>query len=99
MRTYLLSNETLKIFSQGLIGSMTFGIYHQYNTNIIMELNNTNQALQQKYLMDQIEQQNKEIKQLKEEIQELEQQQIKKWNFNSGISLIKNIKSIYELFV
>lgn len=100
MKPYLLLNETLKLFSQGLLGSMTFGIYHQYNINTIMKLNNANQALQQKYLIDKIENQKQEIQQLQEQIQELEQkQQSKKWNFNYGMSLINHIKSIYDLFI
>jgi hypothetical protein len=65
-----------------------------------MELNNANQALHQKYLIDKLEQQKQVIQQLQQEIQELEKkQQLKKWNFNSGMSLIKHIKSIYDLFV
>jgi len=38
--TYLLSMDTLKTMGQGALGAMTFGAYHQYTTNKIMELNN-----------------------------------------------------------
>ncbi len=41
--TYLLSMDTLKTMGQGALGAMTFGAYHQYTTNKIMELNNENQ--------------------------------------------------------
>lgn len=47
-KTHLISYDTLKIIGQGIVGSMTFGIYHQYTTNIIMELNNQKQNLQYK---------------------------------------------------
>jgi hypothetical protein len=32
--------ETLKTFFQGALGAMTFGAYHQFTTNKIMEMNN-----------------------------------------------------------
>jgi len=57
--TYLLSSDTLKTISQGALGSMTFGAYHQYTTNKIMELNNEKMELKNQYLMDKIEMQNK----------------------------------------
>ena len=38
-KTHLISGETLKTISQGALGAMTFGAYHQYTTNKIMELN------------------------------------------------------------
>ena len=41
----LLSGDTLKTFAQGALGAMTFGAYHQYTTNKMMELNNENQDL------------------------------------------------------
>ena len=50
--TYLLSMDTLKTISQGALGAMTFGAYHQYTTNKIMELNNEKQDLLHKYLME-----------------------------------------------
>ena len=37
-KTYLLSTDTLKTIGQGALGAMTFGAYHQYTTNKIMEL-------------------------------------------------------------
>lgn len=37
-KTHLVSGETLKTISQGALGAMTFGVYHQYTTNKIMEL-------------------------------------------------------------
>ena len=51
----LLSGDTLKTFAQGALGAMTFGAYHQYTTNKMMELNNENQDLQHKYFMDKME--------------------------------------------
>ena len=52
-KTYLLSTDTLKTISQGAIGAMTFGAYHQYTTNKIMELNNEKQELKQKIFYGQ----------------------------------------------
>ena len=54
-RTYLLSLDTLKTICKGALGSLTFGVYHQFNTNKMMELNN-------KYFHDKLDQQDKEIK-------------------------------------
>ena len=82
--TYLLSSDTLKIISQGALGAMTFGAYHQYTTNKIIELNNEKQNLQQKYFIEKIENQHKietqkqktEMEELKEKFNKIEQ---KKW--------------------
>lgn len=82
--TYLLSSDTLKIISQGALGAMTFGAYHQYTTNKIIELNNEKQNLQQKYFIEKMENQHKietqkqktEMEELKEKFNKIEQ---KKW--------------------
>lgn len=58
-KQYLISSETLKTFGQGALGAMTFGAYHQYTTNKIMELNNEKIEIQNKYFMDKIENQHK----------------------------------------
>jgi hypothetical protein len=57
--THLISGETLKTISQGALGAMTFGAYHQYTTNKIMELNNEKVEIQHKYFMDKMENQHK----------------------------------------
>jgi signal transduction histidine kinase len=73
-KTYLLSTDTLKTISQGALGAMTFGAYHQYTTNKIMELNNEKQELQQKYFMDKMENQHKtEMNELREKLNKIEQ--------------------------
>ena len=54
-----LSGDTLRTFSQGALGAMTFGAYHQYTTNKIMELNNEKVEIQHKYFMDKMENQHK----------------------------------------
>ena len=82
--TYLLSTDTLKTISQGALGAMTFGAYHQYTTNKIMELNNEKQDLQQKYFIEKMENQHKkemeqnkiEMDELREKLNKIEQ---KKW--------------------
>ena len=59
MNKQLLSGETLKTISQGALGAMTFGAYHQYTTNKIMELNNEKVEIQHQYFMDKMENQHK----------------------------------------
>ncbi len=66
---YIISFETLKLFGQGALGAMSFGMYHQYTTNKIMELNNE----KEKYFRDEITKiHNEEMKILKEKINKLE---------------------------
>ena len=72
-KTYLISTDTLKTIAQGALGAMSFGAYHQYTTNKIMELNNEKQELQTKYLIDKIEKKyNNEIFKLGNKIEKLE---------------------------
>ncbi len=73
-KTYLLSLDTLKTMGQGALGAMTFGAYHQYTTNKIMELNNEKMALQNKYFIDQ---QKQEMNELNEKIDKMERD--RKW--------------------
>lgn len=72
--TYIFSIDTLKTMWKGALGAMTFGAYHQYTTNKIMELNNEKQNLQQKYFMDKMENQhNTEMNELREKLNKIEQ--------------------------
>ena len=71
-KTYLLSSDTLKTIGQGALGAMTFGAYHQYTTNKIMEMNNEKQDLQPKHFMDKMETQHKtEMNELREKLTEM----------------------------
>ena len=71
-KTYLLSSDTLKTIGQGALGAMTFGAYHQYTTNKIMEMNNEKQDLQHKHFMDKMETQHKtEMNELREKLTEM----------------------------
>ena len=73
----MLSGDTLKTISQGALGAMTFGAYHQYTTNKIIELNNEKQDLQQKYFIEKMESKhNKEMEELRNKLTQLE---LKKW--------------------
>ena len=56
----------------GAIGAMTFGMYHQFTTNRIIEINNN-------YYNKEIALQNKEIDLLKKEINEIKNK--KYWFF------------------
>ena len=51
----IITMDTLKTIGQGALGAMTFGAFHQYTTNKIMELNNEKIELQHKYFMDKME--------------------------------------------
>lgn len=65
--------ETLKTIGQGALGAMTFGAYHQYTTNRIMELNNENMRIEQRYYIDK---HNAEVNELREKLKKLE---AKRW--------------------
>jgi hypothetical protein len=68
-KSSLISSDTLKTIAQGALGAMTFGAYHQYTTNKIMELNNEKVEIQHKYFMDKMENQHKK------EMNDMENQQ------------------------
>ena len=55
MSKTLISGETLKTICQGALGAMTFGAYHQFTTNKMMELNNEKIEIQHKFFMDKME--------------------------------------------
>ena len=67
-KTYIFSGDTLKTMLQGSLGAMSFGVYHQFTTNKMMELNNEKQEILHKYFMDK---QQTEIDELKEQINKL----------------------------
>ena len=73
-KTHVISGETLKTIRQGALGAMTFGAYHQYTTNKIMELNNEKVEIQHKYFMDKMETQHKK------EMNDMENQHKKEMN-------------------
>lgn len=54
----------LKTMLQGALGAMSFGVYHQFTTNKMMELNNEKQNLLHKYLMDKHQNEIDELKDL-----------------------------------
>ena len=58
-KTYLLSADNLKTMAQGALGAMTFGMYHQYTTNKMMEMNNEQMKSQNKLEIDRIKFQQK----------------------------------------
>lgn len=72
--------DTIKTICQGALGAMTFGAYHQFTTNKIMELNNQNQELKQQYTIDKLQAtHSKEIAEMKAHIRRLEEQ--RRWWF------------------
>ena len=73
-------SESIKTIAQGALGSMTFGIYHQFTTNKLMELNNEKVEIQTKYFIDKMEtQHNKEINELNEKVERLLKNQKNRW--------------------
>jgi hypothetical protein len=72
--------DTIKTICQGALGAMTFGAYHQFTTNKIMELNNQNQDLKQQLTLDKLQATHaKEIDEMKSNIRRLEEQ--RRWWF------------------
>ena len=68
---YFLLLETLKIFTTGALGSMTFGAYYFYVTDKTIENNNKLMKLENKYEMDKMQEQHKkDIKQQKKDIEQ-----------------------------
>ena len=62
--------EAVKTFAQGALGAMSFGAYHQYTTNKLMELNNENQNFKYELFIEKMEQRHKnEIAELREHIE------------------------------
>ena len=81
--------DTLKTIGQGALGAMTFGAYHQYTTNKIMELNNEKIEIQHKYFMDKMEDKYKkeedihikEKKEMNDKIERLERMVMERQNW------------------
>jgi hypothetical protein len=85
------TKDTIKTICQGALGAMTFGAYHQFTTNRIIELNNQNQDLKQQLTLDKMESKqqymmdklqathSKEIAEMKSHIRRLEDQ--RRWWF------------------
>jgi hypothetical protein len=74
MTSYLISFDTLKTITNGAMGAMTFGAYHQFTTNKIMELNNENLKMQNKMYIEKMEKKHKvEMDEFKAQLAKLEQ--------------------------
>jgi len=72
--------DTIKTICQGALGAMTFGAYHQFTTNKIMELNNQSQDLKQQLTLDKLQATHaKEIDEMNSHIRRLEEQ--RRWWF------------------
>lgn len=54
-RTSIITIDTFKTIGQGALGAVTFGAYHQYTTNKIMELNNENMVTKHNQAIDKME--------------------------------------------
>ena len=61
--------DSIKTFCNGALGAMSFGAYHQFTTNKIMELNNQVQRNEMKF---QNEKHENDMKKLNDKICELE---------------------------
>ena len=51
----IISLDTLKTIGQGALGAMSFGAYHQFTTNKMMELNNENIRQRNEFIQQQTE--------------------------------------------
>jgi hypothetical protein len=66
--------EAAKTIAQGALGAMSFGAYHQYTTNKLMELNNENQDFKYQLFMEKMERRHQnEIAELRAHIETLKQ--------------------------
>ena len=66
--------EAVKTIAQGALGAMSFGAYHQYTTNKLMELNNENQDFKYQLFMEKMERRHQnEIAELRGHIETLKQ--------------------------
>ena len=72
----IISLDTLKTIGQGALGAMTFGAYHQFTSNKMMELNNQMMELNNKIIKQQHQ---TDITMLTEKINKLEQKEQKRW--------------------
>jgi len=78
----LISSSTLETICKGALGGMSFGAYHQFNTNKIMELNNKVIDEKHKYEIDKLRNEHKnEMNDLKNQLKiiQQQQQQTKSW--------------------
>ena len=74
---YILSLDTLKTMGQGALGAMTFGMFHQFTTNKIIEINNEKIRLEQEQMRNehnrQINNYQTQIDKLTEKVKKLEE--------------------------
>ena len=64
-KTYLISADSIKTIMQGALGAMTFGAYHQFTTNKIIELNNEKQNIQHRIEMNELKEKIKVLEERK----------------------------------
>jgi chromosome segregation ATPase len=95
---YLISSDSLKTMAQGALGAMTFGMYHQYITNNIMELNNKQFKIQYQYDLDKMNMEYKyELDKYRNELEknrkELEKNRKELENFHNEMNELKKISN------
>ena len=61
MSNPIIDIQTIKTICQGALGAMTFGAYHQFNSNKIMEQNNQIMDMKHKLEMEAIEEKIKNL--------------------------------------
>jgi hypothetical protein len=80
-----MSIDNVKIFCQGALGAVTFGMYHQYTSNQIMQYNNEKNEIKHRQDMKELEEKmnkrrQEEINTLKEDFQsQINSLQKRKW--------------------
>jgi len=71
-RTYLMNIENVKTVCQGALGAMTFGAYHQFTSNKMMELNNTIQEQKMEKQQEKMEKQQEKMEKQQLKMDEIE---------------------------
>jgi hypothetical protein len=57
----IIDIQTIKTICQGALGAMTFGAYHQFNSNKIMDQNNQIMTMKHKLEMEAMEEKIKNL--------------------------------------
>lgn len=75
-KVYIISSDSIKTICQGALGALSFGAYHQFTTNKMMDLNNEIMKNQHKNDIENLKNQHKQdMEKLLEKMNKLE----KRW--------------------
>jgi hypothetical protein len=86
--------DHLQTIFSGAMGAMSFGAYHQYTTNKIMELNNEKQNLQTQYILDKLKEDCKKETERQEIQNKIFLEKIKEQHNEEMVELNKKISKL-----